>query len=74
MQRLLTLFGKPKVPNFLTIEIDKALSLKEIAATLVGIHDTLRYMVGYPKLPRHSARVCFALTLGYKAHLPPLDV
>lgn len=47
VQRVLSRFDNLKVLNSLTIEIDKAKSLRGIAASLVGIHDTLRYLVGF---------------------------
>lgn len=46
LQRVISRFGGPKAPNSLSIEVEKAKSLREIASSLVGIHDTLRYIVG----------------------------
>ena len=45
VQRVYSRFGNPKLPNSLTIEIDKAKTLRGIAASLQGILDTLRYLV-----------------------------
>ena len=44
-QRVEVRFGGPKKPNALSIEIEKAKTLRGIADTLTGIYDTLRYMV-----------------------------
>lgn len=73
VQRVLSRFGKPKLQNSLTIEIEKAKTLRGIAASLVGIHDTLRYLVCFPVYYMHFPNVCPVLTLRYKAHLPSLD-
>lgn len=56
VQRVLSRFGGPKLPISLFIEVEKAKSLREIASSLVGIHDTLRYIVGAPKLPVRPRR------------------
>ena len=58
VQCVLSRFGNPKVPNSLTIEIDKAKSLRGIAASLVGIHDTLWYLVGFTKYASQAFRAC----------------
>lgn len=45
VQRVLSRFGGAKRPTELTIEIEKAKSLREISKTLVGILDVMRYQV-----------------------------
>ena len=50
VQRVFNRFGGPRVPNSLTIEIDKARSLRAISATLTGILDVMRYQVCSPGL------------------------
>ena len=50
VQRTIARFGGTKVPNALTIEIDKARSLRAISATLTGILDVMRYQVCSPML------------------------
>lgn len=52
MQRVINWFGDRNVPNQLTVEIDKAKSLRQISETLTGILDTLRYMVCCPMVSR----------------------
>ena len=57
VQRTISRFGGPKVPNALTIQIDQARSLRAISDTLTGILDILRYEVGSPALRARLARV-----------------
>ena len=64
-QRVQTRFEGAKVLNSLTIEIDKVKSLRGIAESLVGIHDTLRYLVGSFVSCGCFPRVWLALTLFY---------
>lgn len=45
VQRAIARFGNPKAPDSLSIEIDKAKSLRAISETLTGILDTMRYQV-----------------------------
>ena len=73
VQRVFARFGQPKLPNSLSIEVEKAKTLRGIAASLEGIHDTLRYLVGLPIPRERFARVLPVLTLFCKAHLPGLD-
>lgn len=58
VQRVLSRFGNPKVPNSLITGIDKAKSLRGIAASLVGIHDTLRYIINFTMSRNRFAHVC----------------
>lgn len=44
VQRVIVRFGGRKVPNQLTVEIDKTKSLRELSETLTGILDALRHM------------------------------
>ena len=46
LQRTISRFGGAKAPDELSIEIDKARSLRAISASLMGILDTMRYAVG----------------------------
>ena len=52
VQRVINRFGERKVPNQLTVKINKVKSLREISETLTGILDTLRYMVCCPMASR----------------------
>ena len=50
LQRVVSRFGGARVPNQLTIEIDKAKTLRRIDKTLQGILDVMRYTVSTPVL------------------------
>ena len=45
VQRTLSRFWGPKLPNALTIQVDQARSLRAISGALTGILDVLRYQV-----------------------------
>ena len=63
VQRVADRFGGPKKLNALSVEIEKAKTLKQIGNTLTGILDVLRYMVCSRVFCPRFARVCSALTL-----------
>ena len=48
VQRVENRFGGPKKPNSLTIEIDKAHTLRKINKNMEAMLDVMRFQVGFP--------------------------
>ena len=70
VQRVADRFGGSKKLNTLSVEIEKAKTIKQIGNTLTGILDMLRYMVCLYAFLTRFARVCQALTLQFSIGQP----
>ena len=73
VQRAIAPFGNTKAPNSLSIEIDKAKSLRSISETLTGILDTMRYQVCSPmlRIRLHIVTYSFCMLIRIKGPAPP---
>ena len=65
VQRVESRFGGPKKPNSLSIEIDKAQTLRKINTNLEAMLDVMRYQVCFSAFQCHNTRVCAALTMKF---------